>query len=806
MEKLKPLLPFLLFMIVVIPVIVWLTPSSDPFGGLRLEKDAEGMTDHSRALLDSLSIPNVGLLSDIDLRINKQLVWQTQEEFGLARSNELLRSAIPGYFWEVRWTTPEGANLGSVNGNDRRNVERILESLRGSISVRLSGTGKIVGFERKIPDTLALPSMTIDEAKMYALSILQRFCAIPGVRELGQAASERTIGMSNRSDYEFTWNTPYPPLTNAVQTKVLISGSTIASIETQFNVPDDFAKPPFESGIKVIVILLSAVAIVALIVLAFRRFRSFEIGFRVAIAVGIATALWVGLEIYLSARSEMGWELFLSMFFGPLFVGGGLMLIWAVSESVGRETWNEKFISLDLLTHGHVFHSRIGSSLLRGVAVGLGSWALWLVMIAAVGLWTPVWLLPSGENILKMFKVPTPSLIVFAHNFYASAYVLALFVLFSVSFLRRFLSSPVLLILGSALALGLMSQGEIFPLEAGIILHIVVSALIIWSFYRYDVLTAFIAIYTMAIARDSGGLWMAGHVHYTSAAMVIAVFFGVLVATSVAVQFRRKEITDFDTIVPVFAKHITERQRLQQELEIARQVQMSFLPKSDPKMNGLDIASRCVPALEVGGDYYDFVPFGSRKLGVAIGDVSGKGTQAAFYMTLAKGFLRALSTPSGSVSEVLKQINKLFYDNVERGAFISMVYGIFDMGKKNLRLTRAGHNPVLVWRAKKQKLEVIQPNGLALGLEDGRKFSKTIQEVKIPFAKGDCFVFFTDGFTEAMNKNKEEYGDERFAATVQNYVTRSAKEMLEGILGDVRVFIGKAKQHDDMTIVVLKVV
>ena len=270
-------------------------------------------------------------------------------------------------------------------------------------------------------------------------------------------------------------------------------------------------------------------------------------------------------------------------------------------------------------------------------------------------------------------------------------------------------------------------------------------------------------------------------------------------------QFRKNEITDFDSIVPVFARHITERQRLQQELEIARQVQMSFLPKSDPKVHGLDISSRCVPALEVGGDYYDFVIHSPKELGVAIGDVSGKGTQAAFYMTLAKGFLRALSNPAGSVSDVLTQINKLFYDNVERGAFISMVYGIFDMGKKRLRLTRAGHNPVLVWKAKKQKLEVIQPNGLALGLEKGREFSKTIEEVKIPFAKGDCFIFYTDGFTEAMNKKMEEYGDERFAATVQNYVTRSSKEILEGIIRDVRIYIGKAKQHDDMTLVVVKI-
>jgi serine phosphatase RsbU (regulator of sigma subunit) len=286
----------------------------------------------------------------------------------------------------------------------------------------------------------------------------------------------------------------------------------------------------------------------------------------------------------------------------------------------------------------------------------------------------------------------------------------------------------------------------------------------------------------------------------------MSVFFGVLFIGSLVAQFRKKEITDFESITPAFVRHITERQRLQQELEIARQVQMSFLPKENPQVPGLDIDSRCVPAHEVGGDYYDFVRLGPKKLVVAIGDVSGKGTQAAFYMTLAKGFLRALSDPKGAVSNVLIQMNKLFYENVERGSFISMVYGLFDAGAKKLRLTRAGHNPIYVWNARKQKLEVIQPNGLALGLEDGKQFGKTIQEVQIPFAKGDCFLFYTDGFTEAMNGKQEEYGEDRFMESVRRHMGRPSADIVEGVLSDVKAFIGKAKQHDDMTIVVVRVV
>jgi serine phosphatase RsbU (regulator of sigma subunit) len=269
---------------------------------------------------------------------------------------------------------------------------------------------------------------------------------------------------------------------------------------------------------------------------------------------------------------------------------------------------------------------------------------------------------------------------------------------------------------------------------------------------------------------------------------------------------RKREITDFDEIMPAFAKHITERQRLQQELEIARSVQMSFLPKANPKVVELDIASRCAPALEVGGDYYDFIDAGNKRLGVVVGDVSGKGTQAAFFMTLTKGFVRALAEVSPSPSAVLTRVNKLFYDNVERGVFISMVYGIFDTAGRVLTIARAGHNPVIMRKTKADQVQVVNPMGLALGLDAGDTFAKSIQEVAIPFQSGDLFVFYTDGFPEAMNKTLEEFGEERLCQTVQMHAHRSAAEIMDGIFAEMKQFVGKAKQHDDMTIVVVKVV
>ncbi|MFQ5772432.1 MAG: PP2C family protein-serine/threonine phosphatase, partial [bacterium] len=267
----------------------------------------------------------------------------------------------------------------------------------------------------------------------------------------------------------------------------------------------------------------------------------------------------------------------------------------------------------------------------------------------------------------------------------------------------------------------------------------------------------------------------------------------------------RDQVSDFDAITPAFVRHITERQRLQGELAVAREVQMSFLPRKNPQISGLEITSKCLPANEIGGDYFDFLELGKNKLGIIVGDVSGKSTQAAFYMTLTKGFLKALVKSIQSPVEMLIQMNNLFFDNVKRGHFISMIYGVFDVEAKTLTLARAGHNPLMVKHAQSGTIKFFDQPGIALGLEKGEIFAQNIKEEVIPFNKDDLFVFYTDGFTEAMNKDKEEFGEQRLLASMADNSSDSARQHLERVFTEVKKFMGKALQQDDMTMVIVKI-
>jgi len=248
-----------------------------------------------------------------------------------------------------------------------------------------------------------------------------------------------------------------------------------------------------------------------------------------------------------------------------------------------------------------------------------------------------------------------------------------------------------------------------------------------------------------------------------------------------------------------------ERERMSRELEIARQVQMSLLPKDSPKISGFDIAGICIPAKEVGGDYYDFINLGNKKIGIAVGDVSGKGVPAAIYMTLTKGVIQSQAEERMSPKEVLTKINAFIYQSVDRKTFVSMFYTILDTDERKLICSRAGHNPAIFFRNGDNGHSLIQPSGIALGLDKGDIFSDVIREQEIKLQKGDLLIFHTDGFTEAMNENHDEYGEERLLNVIRKNKDKSSTALIDAVSREVHKFTQAHPQHDDMTMVSVKV-
>jgi len=254
-----------------------------------------------------------------------------------------------------------------------------------------------------------------------------------------------------------------------------------------------------------------------------------------------------------------------------------------------------------------------------------------------------------------------------------------------------------------------------------------------------------------------------------------------------------------------------EKQRLEQELAIARRIQMSLLPQGPLRLPGIIVGAHCEPAREVGGDYYDFLPLGPTRAGILIADVAGKGTSAALYMAELKGLVLSLSRIYHSPKQLLCEVNHIISDNLDARSFITMTYAVIDLAAGTLTHARAGHTPLLYVASNgtpRPRAELLAPDGLVLGLRvDGvaATFERLLTEVVLPLRSGDVFVFFTDGITEAMNPDAELFGEDRLQAIVEEHWQLPADQLRERILREIESFVGLADQHDDMTMILIKV-
>ncbi|HET9358688.1 MAG TPA: SpoIIE family protein phosphatase [Vicinamibacterales bacterium] len=253
-----------------------------------------------------------------------------------------------------------------------------------------------------------------------------------------------------------------------------------------------------------------------------------------------------------------------------------------------------------------------------------------------------------------------------------------------------------------------------------------------------------------------------------------------------------------------------EKERLEQELLIARSIQMSLLPQGPMRMPGLTLAGHCEPAREVGGDYYDFLPLDDNRMGILIADVAGKGTSAALYMAELKGIVLSLSQQHASPRQLLIDANRIISKHLGSTSFITMTYAVVDLAARTLTFARAGHCPLVYVPGPHNGSrlgQTLTPEGMVVGLQidTGDSFPRLLEEMTLPLGRGDLFVLYTDGITEAMNTQGDYFGDARLVELAEQHADLACDELRERILREVHAFAGDAAQHDDMTIVLLKI-
>ncbi len=764
----------------------------------------------ARDYLGELGYSVDSLYADANFRYDSGTALYLELELGLAEAHKVLRKdSLLTHNWHIYFFD---RGLAPSQMSDQ-------------FSVRLSPAGRVLGFEHVLQDTAARMSLQEDEAFELARSFL-----------VGEGYDFERLRMENssvnqlsaRRDYTFSWASIDSVFSLKGQIEVDLHGDKVGRYRFRLQKPEAFNQAASETQTVVTyIVALSSIAtfvlLIFIIALFLKKYHDGEVGVKTAIYVFGGLFGLILLE-HLLRFTGTGYGtglgdvnryntriivFVITVFIIEAFLAAMVFAGWSVGESSARRGWSVKLKALDGIQFGKVFTLEMATAIVRGYGFGFILLGVLITSVAFISRFTRVGLFLTDLEGIPESIFPALSAILLAIQIALLNEIVFRF--FFITWLREKTKSVWLGVLISSLLwtllafnlwdfpLGFMRFSWLFP--AFFILSWILGTIVV----RNDLMTAICTSFVILACTYAVPMFASTGSYFQTQAFV---FCGFLAAPLVvaALGFIKQQSFEFSAeLTPTHIRRISERERMTRELEIARTVQMSLLPKENPLAEGYDIAGVCLPALEVGGDYYDFFQLGDGKIGIAIGDVSGKGVPAAIYMTLTKGILQSHAGESMSPKDVLHKLNRQMYQNIERNSFVSMFYAVLDMKKSKIRFSRAGHNPAILAQRSTNTSTMIQPKGIALGLEEGKQFSAYLEEHEIPLQSGDVLTFYTDGFTEATNEMGDEYDEHRLEKVIAGHKHESANGIIQRVVRSVKSFVGSSPQHDDMTMVVLKV-
>jgi len=733
-------------------------------------------------------------------RVREALLRYLQKSVPADSLELVINEKLPAYYWAVTWKKQD--NRKNITPVD---TTRLFPAWFNQVGIHYDQNGNEIAFWVEAAEDSSASSVSEQAARAIADSLW--FARLGADTSLFAFSKIKTINQEKRVDYSVFYNRKSAILQIPVQLQIDILGTQIGKFEYTFEKLDK-DQTGHDGEFNLFASLFVIVGLIVLYVISLlKKIRNDEISIKASIPAGIILILCSVLTFLLKLEQWDTGSILGGLIIGPLFMGFFGVIAVACADAVTRDAWNDKLLTFDALMRGKVRHRLFANSILYGLASGLILVGFSTFLISIFSMSSPVDLTGWSSDVTDLNSY-SPFIYRFTAAITNIVWTQFVFVLFVSSFLARYFNKRRWIVLSAAIiwAFGMgVNEFISHPEWLAILYYFCIGAGYVIIFLAFDFVTSLVSQVTFILVFES-----VRFLHFNNRQFLYdgigydLILFALLMLGLAGLKkvIERDELLRYS---PRHVKKLFERERLKRELEIAKRVQLSFLPRSTPNIPHLDVASICYPAEEVGGDYYDFIKIDDKKLGIAIGDVSGKGISAAFYMTLTKGFLRSLTRTPLSPSQVLIEMNSLFFENVERNHFVSMIYGIFDVEKMELTFARAGHNPVINRKNDASLTQIICPQGLALGMDKGNIFNSVIEERNIPIKSGDIFVFYTDGFTEAMNEKNQEFGEQRLENLITQIQDEDSSSIINMIKKSVKDFTGSMAQHDDMTMLIVRI-
>lgn len=833
--------------------------SQDPRSAMQTSLEKDSAILKAAEQLHSFGYSTGDLNAKASFEVARQLLDSLQQRLGRAESIRMLRDSISSpvypFYWQVFFIRSEGLTnmeikksggdrIIGIRLNDKGQWFELVNEQQTLPAQKLNRKAlqyafkedSVRDFWRSIPDSVWNGILSFEVENGYDVSMQNKpetekeesRAHVFSLYELKRLAEYyldssawdtnnfelneiqvKTLG--NITGAELSYESKEPLLAQHVILKLtVIPTGALIGLDAEYN------SSPQRAPFSEIWDLISIVAVflfgLVAIVTFFLRMRARIVDTKSALVISVLAGLIIPIVIFLESVETI--DLFgegvqwynlvgIALEMGILGALGsvGFFVVASIGDSITRQYWQEKLACYDYLRQGMFFNRPVGEALFRSIVLTFimaGFWSLLLLLfpdlyfdlsetfLAYEAAWPPVFTLLNSAwfsliMMLSIFLVAGALAYATSNSrwAFAASTVLAVAIIAPLPFsfgpgLQQFF---VMAILGVGLTL---------------------------IYLKWDILTLLVThfLFVSMLEVSSGWLIPSSPDTYVFVSYILLLLF--IISWAIFSILKGKEEQALPDYVPEYVEELAQEERIKQELQIAREVQQSFLPVQTPDMKGLDIAALCQPAYETGGDYYDFIQLDDHRVALTIGDVSGKGIQAAFYMTFTKGILHSLCHETDSPAELLKKTNRLFCDNAGKGTFISLVYGIIDLERRTFIFARAGHNPILYMNGQNGKVKELQPSGLGIGLTKEAPFDNNIKEVKLTLGDDDLLILYTDGIVEALNTSRQFYGEDRLAMLLTDKKDKTSKEILDLLSEDVKQFTGTAKQHDDMTIMVIK--
>lgn len=673
--------------------------------------------------------------------------------------------------------------------------------------------GRIAGWERKQPraDPLA-PYAPMEDAGAAAE---KAFRLLAGPDASGY--QKTTSGAGTKTGSRFTWERIQPSPVLQPTIDVIVHRAQTVHAETHLQFSKDFelkfsADRLGPEWLRIAYYILYFVMLIAASVFYTLGAIQKKVAHRFAVTFSFVNVFFIALASYYgpspdSLRSTAALESgtaaaeFTGLVIGLISAAG---LAWVVSGAglFVAGALRDKWWSLRLLLSRRLASRPVGMSIAAGV--------LWAPLLTAVPFVAAAFFPHLGWNVRDAGELFSKSLLLQATNYPLHPTVVGLFGILLAFAVRRIRVKPLRLlavaVLGTLFVLGFENQ---FESSAGA--NLISAALLFGAMYelfrRFDLLAAIVAQSVRVAVYLTAELLAQPSPALHAAAWPLVAFTLLLFATGLFLMSRTADVRSGEEAKDEgLAGGIhSAREELKSQFSVAQRAQREMLPLRPPVLAGFSLAAHCTPAKDVGGDLYDFLPLTGDRMAIAVADVSGKGVPAALYMTLTKGLLVATTEDNLPLPRMLEQINTHLYAVGRRKTFVTMAIGILDVKARTLDYARAGHNPV-VWRSPSAgSTRLLESPGLGLGITGGPVFARKLEVERLSLSSGDTLVFYSDGLTEAMNQELEEFGEERLMRAVEGVDALHAAAARDRILATVTTFLNGNHPQDDLTLVVLRV-